>query len=1647
MRNRLASPYVAPGGAAFKSLMSSSGWRHWLNYFAPAGAGAILAACVTFATGFTASAQDAKPVPEGESFFFTPPGFEKEGQPVTADATTTGQLKIVVLDSATGRPTRCRIAVVGPDGNYYQPPENHLTKYAITGVWPVDKAWGNRPEKAPWRYLGRYFYSTGEVTVSVPAGKVRVEVAKGFEFTPQAATAKIETGKSSDLKLTLTRTAAMAPHGYFGGDTHLHFARATEQDDETILDLLEAEDVWYGTPLGYNEPAGPYSGIMDTMASPQFRKLGRPSIKSRGTYSMLSGQEYRSGTFGHLNLYLRDRLVFEGKSFHTDDGPAYGIVGADTQADGGVAIHAHGGYAQEIYADAALGTVNAVELLQFGVYRGIGLADWYHILNTGYRFPAEGASDFPACRFMSDCRTYVWDDPAKSTAKTGKGAVEKEKSGPEIGDWIKGVAAGRSFMTTGPLLLFEVDGLRPGSALKFDGAGPRTVKTRVRVRSEVTPVTNIDLIVNGQVVKRVTGKHQGDWWELEQPIELKASSWIAARAWSTTPGGQPDAEAHSNPVYVSLNGKAPYSQASLDAWVEQIDKQIAIHTKRNFAGKAPVLAYFQRARDVLLKIRQRGGLKADENPANLMVQASRLPAAGASSAPQNDLAADGSQRDPTDDEMREFLKPVPGKSPAEALRTFETLSGFHLELVAAEPLVRSPVASAIDADGNLYVCEMRDYPFKPADGGKPVGGVRLLRDVDGDGRYDEAHDFAEELLWAAGVVPWKGGVFIAAPPDIWYMKDTDGDFKADVKRRVFTGFGLENQQAMVNNLQFGLDHKIYGSTAGNGGEIRPGNDPHAKPFVVNGRDFRFDPATERFETITGTVQFGNTFDDWGSRFLCSESQPLRHVVLEEEYLVRNPFLAVAETIQNVAPGPVPIFRISPIERWRHIRSSRRIAKNERAAASAGASHHVVDAAAGVTIYRGGAYPAEYYGQVFFGDGQNNLVHRRHLVPDGVTFSSHRVDEKTEFVRSSDIWFRPVNFLNAPDGTLYCLDMNREYLESIHIPLDVVKHLDLASGRNNGRIYRIAPDGFRSPAPPRLSKATSAELVAALESPHGWWRDTAQRLIYERQDKSILPALRKMAGESASPQSRLGALWSLAGLHSLDEAVLFAALRDPQPGVRENAVKLSRVIGVDAALPEILPLVEDTLPRVRLEVAYALGDASPASPAAAGLARLARREGSDRWMRSAILSSASQLAPELFAELFRPQDAGAQAADKPPFFRTEAGAAIVSQLANLIGTRNDDAQVGRMLDLVATGPTADDPVADRLLLELVRGLKRRAGRLAYRGTNANVGGWLTKKQTQARQVAADSNADPTLRLVAIELVSSSPPDATRELFLGLIRADQPEAIQTAAVRALADDNNPTVTESLLAGYRAFTPDVRRAVLETLLQREDRTRVLLEAAAREEVSLSDVEPARRDLLLKHKDEAIRKLAEQVFAGAKAGERKEVLARYQAALTLQAKAESGQAIFEKNCATCHQLAGKGFAVGPNLASSPSRDGAVLLTHILDPSQYVLPNFVQYVVADKQGRSYTGMLSAQTATSVTLKKEKDETVTILRRDIDEIASTGKSLMPEGLEKNITVPEMASLIAYLKAAAATSTTGDPYAERDFGTIPGLIEPARKPAP
>ncbi len=543
-----------------------------------------------------------------EAYLFTPPGFSRPGQAVLKPPTVCGHLKLTVRDARTGEPTFCRVNVVGSDGNFYYPKQNYLTRFALAGQWtgkPPNKALGNRLGKAPIRYLGRFFYSWGQSQVDVPPGAVRVEVWKGLEYRPQVVTTRIAKDETRGVETTLTSDASIAKAGYYSGDSHIHIPRQSDADDQTILDLLEAEDIHFASILAYNEPAGPYQGIMQTLAAPQFRGLGTDSLRERGDYHLLSGQEYRSATYGHLNLYFRNDLVLGNKKVDANNGPLYGVVARNTRDKGGFAFYCHGGYAQtdpyaEIYADAIQGNIDGVELLQFGIYRELGLADWYRFLNIGYQFPCIGASDYPACRWLADCRTYV-----------------KVPGTPSMKAWFQGAAAGRSFVTTGPLLVLDVDGRSPGDRIEKRGAGPHVVTARIRVRCEVAPITDVNLIVNGKIAEKFkipAGQSRDRWLEFKKSISLKEPSWIAARAFSTAPSGSPDADAHTNPVYVRFDGRAPYDRGSLDALLAKLDTQLIAQKKRRFDEKTALVDYFERSRDILLKIREDGGLRRRGRP-------------------------------------------------------------------------------------------------------------------------------------------------------------------------------------------------------------------------------------------------------------------------------------------------------------------------------------------------------------------------------------------------------------------------------------------------------------------------------------------------------------------------------------------------------------------------------------------------------------------------------------------------------------------------------------------------------------------------------------------------------------------------------------------------------------------------------------------------------------------------------------------------------------------------------------------------------------------------------------------------------------------------------------------------------------------------
>ena len=382
-----------------------------------------------------------------------------------------------------------------------------------------------------------------------------------------------------------------------------------------------------------------------------------------------------------------------------------------------------------------------------------------------------------------------------------------------------------------------------------------------------------------------------------------------------------------------------------------------------------------------------------------------------------------------------------------------------------------------------------------------------------------------------------------------------------MRKKAYTGFVKNNVQALVNGLQWGVDNRIYGVTAGNGGAVRPGDRPDAKPVPVSGRDFAFDPASGRFEAVAGTAQFGNTFDDWYNRFVCANRLVCGHAVLPAHALARNPYLPAARMVHDCAAEGssevLPMFQISPVEPWRELRTKRYHAEGQKLPESEMVASGVFTSGTGITVYRGAAYPEAYRGQMVVGNVAGNLVHRRRLTPTGATFTATRVDDGKEFLASTDNWFRPVNFVNAPDGCLHVLDMYREVVEHPwSIPEDIKNQLHMTSGNDRGRIWRLAPAGFKPPAPPRLGTATTAQLVAALENPNAWWRETAQRLLHQKQDKVAVEPLRKLTRESKSPLPRMHALWALHGLGGLQTADVLAAMNSEVPGLRVHGLRLA-----------------------------------------------------------------------------------------------------------------------------------------------------------------------------------------------------------------------------------------------------------------------------------------------------------------------------------------------------------------------------------------------------------------------------------------------------------------------------------------------------------
>jgi len=978
------------------------------------------------------------------------------------------------------------------------------------------------------------------------------------------------------------------------------------------------------------------------------------------------------------------------------------------------------------------------------------------------------------------------------------------------------------------------------------------------------------------------------------------------------------------------------------------------------------------------------------------------------------------------DELAAFAYPPGGPTaPDEANRKIRVSPEFNLSLVAAEPMVVNPISLDWDPRGRMWVAITPGYPFKP---GKGPGrdAILILEDTDGDGRMDRRSVYCEGLNLATSFVFYKDGVIVAQAPQILLLRDTDGNGQADRKEVLFDGFGRSDTHAVINNLRWGLDGWIYGCQGYSGNESTNIVNRRGQKFgrIGNGI-FRFKADGSAMEQVsfTGGNCSGLDFNAEGDLFFSRASGPhINHVVMPERYLARGRLDNATsdkaiEDHKKVSPlisQPRPEYGpVSPAGEF--------------------------TAASGCTIYEGAAWPEKYHGSHFVCEPSVRVVHEDILTrSESPTFEATRRDD-AEFIAGTDSWFRPIHTRIGPDGGMYLLDF---YSQAI-LPNDL---RDAAQGQGNaavrpdhdhshGRIWRIQHKAARPCLAPTLDQATLSDLVLALQSPNAWVRLTAQRLLAERQDKSVVPELSGLLHSNRLMYVRVHALWTLHLLDALSETNLLNALADAHPSVQNNALHVVpelRSPPSSNVVAAVLKQLKDTAERTRLDALLALTQWPPNKESISAVHKLFP-DLKDAWTKSAVLGMA-RLAPSNFIR-------ASFASDKSESYRE-----LITPLVEDFISRRDDGATTWLLTHTAKQAAGTDKLKISVLQTLGKSLGDYAPPPA---TNLDAAiRTLIKSDNRAVKVAAyplvtqydqDGSLAPELQTLRkgllADLEKEKMKDEDRNALIAtvmIIQAMHPETlsrldtllhrgvskeVQKQIITEMGRTANPLVSEVLIRNFAKLNPENKPLAVGTLLKRSEWTLALLEAISSKAIPLNELGVQAPSRLLNHPDRTLARKAATVIdsiRGPQVRQKEPLMARFRSSLNTPPDLKNGRDQFEKACAICHKFGDRGKDFGPNLTGVGLQGENVLLSHILDPNRVVEGNFISYEVVTKKDELYTGLIKSENLEKVVLNNLEGESE-IRRAEIESIRPTGSSLMPEGLEalgeKNIR-----DIVGYLAA-------------------------------
>ncbi len=965
-----------------------------------------------------------------------------------------------------------------------------------------------------------------------------------------------------------------------------------------------------------------------------------------------------------------------------------------------------------------------------------------------------------------------------------------------------------------------------------------------------------------------------------------------------------------------------------------------------------------------------------------------------------------------------------------AMDAFQLAEGFEISLVAAEPLIADPVDMIIDEEGRMYVVEMHGYPMDVSGSGKVI----LLEDSNGDGNYDQHSVYAENLVLPTGITRWKKGVLVTDPPHLLYLEDSNGDGKADIQQPILSGFALSNPQHNVNSPRLAMDNWIYlghepavttvqyaDLFGDSGSEVHFPEAPDGPRLPVNagGRGVRLKPDEFSLELLSSRTQFGHTWDAFGQRFLVNNNNHIIQEVIKAEYLGRNPHFPISSTTQSISDHGNAAEVYSITENPEH-----------QLLTDIG----VMTSACGPLAYLGGAFPEAYEQAVFVAEPVSNLVHVDILSGSGSTFVASRMFEEKEFLASRDSWFRPVNFYIGPDGALYVVYYYRQYIEHPEWMADeVVQAGGLYNGFDKGRIYKISPKGMDTAIPrPNLHQMTAQELVKLLGHPNIWWRQHAQRLLVDRKDTEIVPALNDLALQKDNPIASVHALWALEGMANLDEETLAAALKAEHSRVRENAVKLVEIHRKEYPLlmESLLGMTEDEAPRVRLQLLNTLGFME-STQAAESRQKILLKDLDDEWVQVAALSALESSPSRLLALL-----------ENSFKDRSEAVASLAQKIGKIIGNRNLEEETKKAFHL-ATATTRSAPTAlwkgqllqgiaetasrEFLSAQLGEEEKEKLVKIIFEGQSTTIrnachslfikaGGRLSPDyQKKAFQAAKDEEKTGEERAFYIGLIDNDYLPSVRDTLTNWINPSSPLPLQMAILKTLQKGESGFWSKVLLQKWTMLTPPLREAALDKWLASEEGITLILAQLEDGPIHPSHLGWPRSVRLMNQKDQELKIKARTLLAGQEEA-RAATIADFQPALTLKGSIARGEEVYERNCAVCHQMGSdRGTEFGPDLASLRNRQKINLLSDILDPNLSIADGYDLWMVKMQDGSSYQGLISAETPVAIALSQVGGQVRTIARKDIQELQVTSASAMPGGWEHQISHQEMADLLAFIK--------------------------------